>query len=548
METIPTPKGKLLKTSAEFLAGYTQEDYSKWCAGLTPNDEPPPHLHLTGEVTRGKLDEIGTRKNAIYDAMKRAGKMPAAGSELENDLSNLENPYYKSDVPAGREEVLARARKTLDRWEAKLAPYFRVPDHKAQEKIGADMRAGKIPGPATKAVHYESEPVIKPRRISAAWLNGKPVPDRDWLVPGLIPARNVTLLYGDGGTGKSLVALQLAASTAIGALFFGRPVDQGRVEFLTAEDSLDELHRRLVDVARSMDKPLNAFEGLNLISLADHDALLATPEGGRGGPLTVTVLYNEIDQVLAESKPSLLVLDTLADIYGGDEVVRHQVRQFIGMLRRLCLRHRCTIIVLAHPSLSGMDKGTSGSTAWNNSVRSRLFLSRVCDPSTGEEDDEDARVLRVGKSNYGRVGAEIFMRYKNGAFVDPIGEAAGGADPLTQSWKAERVFLELLEKNKQLNINVSAHPNSPVNAPKMFSKEARKHGLTKRDLSEAMQRLLDKKKIENGLEGPPSKLRHWLQRTHLPDVLAPPIPHLPTTLPTHPSNYFPTPSDPRKVQ
>jgi RecA-family ATPase len=401
----------------------------------------------------------------------------------------------------------------------------------------------------------KKRPVIRPRRISAASLDGKPVPDREWLVPGLIPARNVTLLYGDGGTGKSLVALQLAASKAIGALFFGRPVDQGRVEFLTAEDSLDELHRRLVDVARSMGKPLNAFHGLQLTSLADHDALLAMPEGGRGGALAVTTLYNEVDQVLAESKPTLLVLDTLADIYGGDEVVRHQVRQFIGMLRRLCLRHRCTILVLAHPSLSGMDKGTSGSTAWNNSVRSRLFLARVCDPNTGEEDDEDARVLRVGKSNYGRVGAEIFMQYKNGAFVDPIGEGAGGTDPLTQSWKAERIFLELIDKNKQLNIKVSAHPNSPVNAPKIFSKDARKQGVTKRDLADAMQRLLDKKKIESAAEGPPSKLRYWLQRTYLGEPLQVvsdnsklPLGPVPTTLPTHPSNYLPTPSDPRKTQ
>ncbi|MET4091269.1 AAA family ATPase [Bradyrhizobium sp. S3.5.5] len=407
---------------------------------------------------------------------------------------------------------------------------------------------------AAEADLAKNRPVIRPRRIAAASLDGKPVPDREWLVPGLIPAGNVTLLYGDGGTGKSLVALQLAASKAVGALFFGRPVDQGCVEYLTAEDSLDELHRRLVDVARSMGKPLSAIKGLNLTSLADHDALLAIPEGGRSGALAVTTLYNEVDQVLAESKPTLLVLDTLADIYGGDEVVRHQVRQFIGMLRRLCLRHRCTIIVLAHPSVAGMDKGTSGSTAWNNSVRSRLFLSRIFD-NDGQEDDEDARVLRVGKSNYGRVGAEIFMQFKNGAFVDPIGEGTAGNDPLTQSWKAERVFLELLDKNKELNIKVSAHPTSPVNAPKVFSKDARKKGVTKRDLHDAMQRLLDKKQIETAPEGPPSKMRYWLQRTYRPDAIhvvptgSAPLPWpLPTTLPTPPSNSFPAPTYPGKTQ
>ena len=39
------------------------------------------------------------------------------------------------------------------------------------------------------------------------WAN-LPVPKRQWLVPDLIPMRKVTALYGDGGTGKTLLAMQ----------------------------------------------------------------------------------------------------------------------------------------------------------------------------------------------------------------------------------------------------------------------------------------------------------------------------------------------------
>ncbi len=113
--------------------------------------------------------------------------------------------------------------------------------------------------------------------------------------------------------------------------------------------------------------------GLHLTSLAEADALLAVPDN-RGGALAATALYGELEGVLAESLPAVLFLDTLADVYGGNEIVRAQVRQFVGMLRRLALRYGCTIIVLAHPSLAGMDKGTSGSTGWSNSVRSRIYL------------------------------------------------------------------------------------------------------------------------------------------------------------------------------
>jgi hypothetical protein len=88
-----------------------------------------------------------------------------------------------------------------------------------------------MPGPCD-IEDYDDEPPkgIRHHRIEAASLEGKPLPDREWLVRDLIPAKNVTLLYGDGGTGKSLLALQLAAAVVMGTHFFGRLVAQGRVE------------------------------------------------------------------------------------------------------------------------------------------------------------------------------------------------------------------------------------------------------------------------------------------------------------------------------
>ncbi len=44
--------------------------------------------------------------------------------------------------------------------------------------------------------------IIDPTR----WMN-QLVPDRQWLVPGLIPLHNVTLLAGDGGLGKSILVM-----------------------------------------------------------------------------------------------------------------------------------------------------------------------------------------------------------------------------------------------------------------------------------------------------------------------------------------------------
>ena len=39
----------------------------------------------------------------------------------------------------------------------------------------------------------------------------RPIPERQWLVSGLIPLGSVTMLSGDGGLRKSILGLQLIA-------------------------------------------------------------------------------------------------------------------------------------------------------------------------------------------------------------------------------------------------------------------------------------------------------------------------------------------------
>jgi hypothetical protein len=81
----------------------------------------------------------------------------------------------------------------------------------------------------------------KPRQsrfFPAADLDGKPVPARKWLVEGLVPSGTVTMLSGDGGTGKSLLSLQLACAVALGHQWIGFPVASGRAMFVSAEDDV----------------------------------------------------------------------------------------------------------------------------------------------------------------------------------------------------------------------------------------------------------------------------------------------------------------------
>ena len=341
--------------------------------------------------------------------------------------------------------------------------------------------------------------------FTASDLEGLQVPPRDWHVQDLIPSSTVTLFSGDGGTGKSLVALQLATSTALARPWLGLPVHEGKAVYLSAEDDKSELHRRLADIAHAENVNLGDIENLKLRSLAGEDALLALL--GNGGALEPTPLLAAIEELLERDKPDLLVLDTLADYFAGNENDRAQARQFVGILRGLAIRHKCAVFMLAHPSLTGLNSGTgtSGSTGWNNSVRSRLYLSRV--KQDGYEANPDTRVLQTMKSNYARIGAEIALTWQNGVFVADA--PVTGLDRMAASAKAERLFLTFLRQLDEQGRRVN-HSGGQTYAPKVFAAHPDAEGVTKRAFVQAMESLLASGKVTISEDGPPSKRRQFL--------------------------------------
>ena len=332
---------------------------------------------------------------------------------------------------------------------------------------------------------------------------GRPVPRRKWLCEGLIPSRNVTLFGGDGGTGKSLLALQLAVACATRRDWIGRTVRAGPALYLSAEDDTGELHRRLRAILDAEGLGFEALGDLALLSLADEDPLLAS-FNRMSGRMLPTPLFVGLEAKAATLRPAVLILDTAADLFGGDEASRAQVRQFLNMLSRLALRYDTTVVLLAHPSVTGLSTGSglSGSTAWSNSVRSRLYLSRIV--NQGFEPNPNARTLRLMKANYAAAGSEIRLTWRNGVFVADA--PACGLDRMAATEKAQRVFLKLLRQFTEEGRNVN-HAGGVSYAPKLFAEHPGAEGVTKRAFTTAMNALLGDGRIRIEEHGPPSKRR-----------------------------------------
>lgn len=345
--------------------------------------------------------------------------------------------------------------------------------------------------------------------INPSIWNGLPVPEREWYVPDLIPMRQVTILAGDGGVGKSLLALQIAAAGAMSvdtlAPVGGEGFEPlaGQTLYIGAEDEADEFHRRLADIVKAHGKTLSDLWLMRLVPLADRDALISIPD--RAGNMQPTALMRQIIELILEIQPKLLVLDTAADLFGGDEIKRGQARQFIAMLRSVAIKLDLAVVLLTHPSVSGMASGagTSGSTGWSNSVRSRLYLTRPKD----DEADPDLRILKTMKSNYGKTGDEVRLRWREGAFVIDDGHTPAGSTLLAA--RAERVFCDLLSMFNRTGQNCSDVTGTSY-APAKMAKHPDAKGVSKKSLADAMQRLIDRGDVRIVREGPTSRQRKRL--------------------------------------
>lgn len=369
---------------------------------------------------------------------------------------------------------------------------------------------------------------LEPLEILApALLQGRPVPTREWIWEGWIPVGAVTALYGDGGTGKSLLAQQLMTASATGGDFLGQDITPCRALGVFCEDDGDELHRRQAAINQALGVSFADLGDMRWISRVGNENLLMTfTADGRGVP---TPFFSQILNAAKDFGARLVVIDTAADAFAGNENIRPQVRQFIALLTRLAREIGGAVILLAHPSQTGKatGEGAGGSTAWNNSVRSRLYLKRPGqadgkgqDAAIGVAADPDLRILSRLKANYAAAGVDLNVRYEHGAFVEAIGAAGGiGAHGPGRAREAEEAFMSGVGELEAKGLRCNTHRNQDNFAPKALREKTQAcSGFSVDELTKAMNRLITAGRVLNVEDGPPKRRRSFLK------VVAPDLP------------------------
>jgi hypothetical protein len=177
--------------------------------------------------------------------------------------------------------------------------------------------------------------------------------DAEWLAEPLIPAKRSVALFAPGGTGKSLLALWLAAHLAAGRdPFSGRKQTPISVLYLDYEMTEADLSERLEQMGFGPDDDLQALHYALLPSLPGLDQ----PEGGQA----VVRLAQLCDA-------SLVIVDTFGRAVHGDENDADTVRAWYRWTG-LHLKAEGRAFVRVDHAGKDLAKGQRGTSAKNDDV------------------------------------------------------------------------------------------------------------------------------------------------------------------------------------
>jgi len=349
-----------------------------------------------------------------------------------------------------------------------------------------------------------------PRIICPVIFKGRTPPPKRWIVPQWIPYDVVTGLYGDGGVGKTLAAQQLQTGTSLGSSWLGLSVEEIASLGVYCEDGENDLWRRQrdIDVAYAV-KDDDSLALAHWMPRAGEDNILMT--FARNGVGELTAFHRHVVEAALDLKARLVIIDTAADTFGGNENDRGQVRQFVQRaLGSIALKIDGTLVCCAHPSRAGLSsgEGDSGSTGWSNAFRSRAYINRP-KGENGASVDNDARVITRKKANFAGIGDTINLHWRNGVIVPD-----GLSTPSYFRRSADETFLALLDDVTTESQKVSPKPKAGNYAPAFFMKRPKndRGDYQRADFERAMQALLKAGQIKIASYGPASKDHEKLVR------------------------------------
>ncbi len=211
------------------------------------------------------------------------------------------------------------------------------------------------------------------------------LPPQTWLVKGVIPQTGMGIVYGDSGSGKTFITIDLALSIARGLSWQACRVKQATGVLYVSAEGGGAMGARLQAYAKHHDTDLSALPfGVVTVSL-----------NLRGGDDQKVI--DGCNEMRSRGVPiGLIVLDTLnRTMGGGDENSSQDMGAYLDAVSRI-VEKTGTFVLVVHHSGKDAKKGARGHSSLRAAVDTELEVKA----------EGDAQILKVTKSRDGLTGIE----------------------------------------------------------------------------------------------------------------------------------------------
>ncbi len=194
-------------------------------------------------------------------------------------------------------------------------------------------------------------------RSAAEFGDGPPL---DWIVRGVLPRAELAVIYGESGSGKSFLALDLCAAIELGLKWREKRTTKGRVVYVCAEG------------AGGFKARLRAYAAGHAVQLKELPSVVADAPN----LLEATDAAALYGAIIKWGKPDVIVIDTLsATTPGGNENSGEDMGRVLSHCKLL---HRKTgaLVVLIHHSGKDATKGARGWSGLRAAADAEIEVTR----------------------------------------------------------------------------------------------------------------------------------------------------------------------------
>jgi hypothetical protein len=233
--------------------------------------------------------------------------------------------------------------------------------------------------PASPIVKFKD---IKPR------LGGRP------LIKGLLEQEQLSLFFGETGSGKTFAALDMSCHIAAGKDWFGHKLDQGTTVYIAAEAGRSLFNR--VAAIRSEKN----FGDIPFYAVTCPVDLCRGVENGSHHALT-----NLIESVIPQDdgvRMRHITIDTVSRaLAGGNENAPDDMGAFVGALDYLRDRYRCHVTSIHHTGKDA-DRGARGHSLLKANLDTEVEFSGT----------DGIRTATITKQRDGEIGETISFKLR----------------------------------------------------------------------------------------------------------------------------------------